>query len=386
MKIAFIVPGFSADEHDWCIPAHTDIVRALAHSHTVHVFAMRYPHRVDMYKIGNATVHSFNGVGSRGEGSARLWLTVAHAVAREHRQERFDVVHSIFGSEAGSVAVLAGKWLRVPSVAWLVNGELVGLAQIGYGADLLPRQRWMNRLILKYAAQVLCGCDNLTHAARTRNSQARVETLPLAVNTRRFHVAPGPERVSNSPRFINVGSLLPVKDQATLLRAFAITLRALPHAHLTIAGDGPLESALRGLANELGITANVTLAGNVSHDALPDLYRGVDVFVQSSLHEGQGMALLEAAACGCALCGTEVGVLTALARDGAAISAPVGSPEELATIMQTCFRERAALRERGRQIVEQEYNLERIQTRLEGVYHRLKQGDKVSFERDIARA
>jgi hypothetical protein len=44
MKIALIVPGFSAHEKDWCIPALLDYVRVLAQLAEVHVFKPRPPH------------------------------------------------------------------------------------------------------------------------------------------------------------------------------------------------------------------------------------------------------------------------------------------------------------------------------------------------------
>ena len=53
----------------------------------------------------------------------------------EHKRGPFDVIHAIFGSEAGCVAVGTGKWLGVPSVVWLVNGRPTGLRDIGYGAE-----------------------------------------------------------------------------------------------------------------------------------------------------------------------------------------------------------------------------------------------------------
>lgn len=411
MKIAFVVPGFSADENDWCIPAHTDLVRALARSHEVHVYAMRYPHRKDTYRLGNAIVHSFNGVGSSGGASARLWLTVLKALAREHRIPKnrmpFDVIHAIFGSEAGCAAVLAGKWLHVPSVVWLVDGELVGIPEIGYGADLIPRQRWMNKLILQYADHILCGCEATSAAARERNPHVRVETLPLGVNLERFHPlsaalpsdgmlspqnplsGPGSASDARAPdqiRFVNVGSLLPVKSQTTLLEAFGILCRELPNAHLTIAGVGPLETTLRALASQQGIGERVTFAGNVPHDELPSLYSGAAVFVQSSRHEGQGMALLEAGACGCAMCGTNKGALADLARAGAAIAAEDDSPTALATAMEKAYQIHPTLGPHGRQMVEREYNLERICARLEHLYMRLKQGGKFSLEHDVAGA
>lgn len=372
MKIAFIVPGFSADESDWCIPAHTDLVRALAETHTVHVFAMRYPHHSDTYAIGRATVHSFNGVGSRGAASARLWLRVLRAVEREHRRAPFDVVQSIFGGEAGCFATLAGKRLRVPSVVWLVNGELVGLPEIGYGADLMARQSWLNKLALGYANRILTGSEALTEAARARLSGQRadrVETLPLGVNTARFPLHP--RGANANAALVNVGSLLPVKDQAALLRAFARVREQVSGATLSIAGGGPLEAELNRLADELGIRSAVTFAGNLPHDQLPELYQRADVFVQSSRHEGQGMALLEAAASGCAVCGTAVGALRDLARQDAAIAVPPGSADALAGAILDTLRAPLSERARAGEIARCEYNLERICARLETMYRKL---------------
>lgn len=399
MKIAFIVPGFSASEDDWCIPAHTDIVCALARSHNVHVFAMRYPHRVDTYKIGAATVHSFNGVGRRGASSAHLWQNVWQAIVREHQCARFDVIHAIFGSEAGCVAVLAGKFLRVPSVVWMVNGELVGLREIGYGANLIARQRWMNNLILRLADRVLFGSAQAMEFARRRNSRARLEFLPLGVNTERFHpikpvVSRDPLAVSGSARdrrdgdalrLMNVGSLSPVKDQMMLLRAFEIVARKLSNARLTIAGSGVLENDLRALARELNLETRVNFVGNIAHDQLPNLYQGTDVFVQSSRHEGQGMALLEAAACGCAVCGTNVGALADLARADAGVAAAVGDANALARAIELAYAKRPELSARASQKVEREYNLPHVAARLENLYARLTRGEHIVVEHNVIR-
>lgn len=387
MRIAFIVPGFAADENDWCIPAHTDMVRTLAAEDDVHVFAMRYPHRADTYRIGKATVQSFGGAEVRGSGTALLWQRVMRVIAREHSHRKFDIIHAIFGGEAGCVAVLAGKCLRVPSVVWLVDGELVGLRDIGYGADLNLRLRELNEIVLRWADSILCGCAAMTEIAQARVGKTRracVETLPLGVNVERFIQEKEFQEIGNTryaigdtrkkgtdAHFVNVGSLLAVKDQATLLRAFALVRREIAGATLTIAGTGPLENNLRALADELQLDSCVTFAGNVPHENLPAFYRAADVFVQASRHEGQGMALLEAAACGCAVCGTNVGVLRDFAQRGAAIAAAVGDVPALAEAMQSAFRARARLCEQSKKITDSEYNLEHISNRLRALYARL---------------
>src|SRR5438128_1891358 len=57
----------------------------------------------------------------------------------------------------------------------------------------------------------------------------------------------------SSPRLLCVGRLIPIKGHVVLLRAFAEARRSLPSLRLDIAGRGPLQPALRGLAMEPGI-------------------------------------------------------------------------------------------------------------------------------------
>ena len=93
----------------------------------------------------------------------------------------------------------------------------------------------------------------------------------------------------------NVGRLHPDKDQATLLRGFALALARLPEqALLVIIGCGRLEQNLKDLAVELGIVERVRFLGQVPQARL--YFKAFDVFALSSDHEPFGMVLLEAMA------------------------------------------------------------------------------------------
>jgi phenylacetate-CoA ligase len=224
----------------------------------------------------------------------------------------------------------------------------------------------MNGLALQLADGIACGCGALAEAALKRLAPARrirVRLLPLGVNTARFSMRAHSALVA-APHFVNVGSLLPVKDHVLLLHAFARVRSELTGARLTIAGSGPLAGTLRTIASRLALDECVTFAGELAHDQLPALYSGAAVFVQSSRHEGQGMALLEAAACGCAVCGTNVGALRDLADREGAIPAPVADAGLLAAAMRDTFARRSVLAERAGQIVRNEYNLEQTAARL----------------------
>ncbi|MBW4792092.1 glycosyltransferase [Pseudomonas tolaasii] len=125
----------------------------------------------------------------------------------------------------------------------------------------------------------------------------------------------------------NVGRLHPDKDQATLLKGFAL---ALPHlsaeSRLAILGTGRLEKDLKSLARELQIADRVSFLGQV-----PDArryFRAFDAFALSSDHEPFGMVLLEAMAAGVPLLATSCGGAREVV-EGVGILFPFGDAEHL---------------------------------------------------------
>lgn len=93
----------------------------------------------------------------------------------------------------------------------------------------------------------------------------------------------------------NVGRLHPDKDQATLIRGFALSMSQLPpQSLLAIMGSGPLEVPLKALGAELGLGERVRFLGQVPYGRR--YFKAFDVFVLTSDHEPFGMVLLEAMA------------------------------------------------------------------------------------------
>ena len=104
-------------------------------------------------------------------------------------------------------------------------------------------------------------------------------------------------------RVLNVGILEKQKDQATLLRAFALVRDELDAVELTIVGEGSLRKALERLAQSLGIEDVVNFAGYSSDT--PKYYSRADVFVLSSIYEGFGVVVVEALSHGCSVVCTD---------------------------------------------------------------------------------
>jgi glycosyltransferase involved in cell wall biosynthesis len=91
---------------------------------------------------------------------------------------------------------------------------------------------------------------------------------------------------------INVGALVPHKDQATFLRAAAQVALVFPQAKFLILGEGPLRKELESLVEKLGLTDRVFLLGH--RPEVLEYVAMADLFVFSSVEEGLGSALLDA--------------------------------------------------------------------------------------------
>ncbi|WP_372722122.1 glycosyltransferase [Immundisolibacter sp.] len=151
------------------------------------------------------------------------------------------------------------------------------------------------------------------------------------------------------PVLLNVAQLRVQKDQATLLRAFAMVKKRRP-ARLLILGEGNQRPALEALTQELDIAADVRLAGFVSN---PLAYmRRARLFVLSSRYEGFGNVLAEALVCGCPIVSTDCpsGPSEILEHGNYGRLTPVGDANALAAAILAAMEEPvelAGLEQRG---------------------------------------
>src|SRR5215831_18511492 len=110
-----------------------------------------------------------------------------------------------------------------------------------------------------------------------------------------------------SPVVLCVSRLVPIKNVALFVDAVALVRRQRPDVRAVVAGDGPLESALKQRASALGIADAIRFAGYVDQTDLPRWYRVADVFVLSSDFDNSPNVALEAMASGLPVVATDVG-------------------------------------------------------------------------------
>ena len=374
MRIGLITPGFSASEEDWCVPALLDLVRVLAEHDEVTVFALRYPHRQNRYAVYGAEVWPTGGAQRAGLARLPILLRTLARILRQGRRRRFDVLHALWAHEPGLLAVLAGRWLKVPVAVSILGGELANLPDLDYGGERSRANRWLVARALGGADRVTVGSRWLGRCLEGQVPAAKLRRQPLGVDGDRFRPgSPGSAAppLAGDPKLLQVASLSPVKDHKTLLAAFAIVAGRYPGAHLHLVGEGELEGPVRAQAAELGLAERVVLHGAVDHGSLVDFYRQADLYVQSSRFESQGMAVLEATFCGCPVVGTGVGVAPELSATVG--SATPGDAADLARLMDAVLGD-SARRERlirAQAEAAREFELRAVVDRLRQHYRRL---------------
>lgn len=113
-------------------------------------------------------------------------------------------------------------------------------------------------------------------------------------------------------------ALLPHKNHERLLRAFREIKKELPRRKLVLTGAwetgfGKMTAAI----SELDLKDDVMMLGWVPFEDIPLIYRGAELFVYPTLHEGFGLPVLEAMASGVPVVCSRIEPLTEVAGDAA---------------------------------------------------------------------
>lgn len=300
--------------------------------------------------------------------SARGTRARLAAFARLLPQQRPDLVLTY---NWGAIeAAWAARRLRLPRVHH----------EDGFGADEAVRRRWRRNWLRQYLladAPVIVPSRRLYQIGRREWRLRQLHHLPNGVDLQRFAPAPAPAPApAAAPAAAcigSVGGLRPEKDQATLLRAFAV----LQHrdCSLRLCGDGPLRAPLQALAQELGIADRVQFAGAVADPAAE--YRRFTLFALSSRTEQMPLSQLEAMATALPVAATDVGDVAELlppACRGAIV--PPEQPQALAAAIDGLLADPERRQREGtanRLHCEQQYELGACLSRYLDVYRQAMQ-------------
>jgi glycosyltransferase involved in cell wall biosynthesis len=287
---------------------------------------------------------------------------LVRSLYRTFRNSPPDVVHC-HNATAAILAAVPARAAGVKSIIATRHGLVKPPYQLRRELKFALASRW---------------CDWIVGVCE--GTRTNLLAAPFAARDKIIHIYNGalPADISAVPRpkngftLLHVGRLAPTKDHATLLRAFALTRTHYPDLQLWMVGDGPLESSLRDLSKELGLSDCVTFFGEQA-DVSPFLL-AADLFVISSITEGLPVSLLEAMSAGLPAVVTDVGGMGEIARlSGAVTLVPSSDPKRLAGALCDAVARRQELPKMGRlasYCYEQYFKPERMLDEYMNLYNR----------------
>jgi glycosyltransferase involved in cell wall biosynthesis/2-polyprenyl-3-methyl-5-hydroxy-6-metoxy-1,4-benzoquinol methylase len=282
-----------------------------------------------------------------------------------HYPARYALLESIKGIERGAV---------IFDYHGVTPPELWGAS---YDRDLMVQG--IEGISLVHYADLAIAHSEFTKAELVRSSSYeidRIRVLPLAVPLEQFKPMDKDTRLirkyglQGQRVLLFVGRMAGNKRIDLLVKALAEIKEEIPNVKLLLVGDDSSSPAYvaiveeaKALARELGVAGDVIFTGRV--DKLPQYYNLCDVYVTSSLHEGFGVPIIEAMACGVPVAGSRSGALPETIGEAGLTFEP-GNVEDLANKVLSMFRDeelREKLRSKGLERVK-EYSLENYEERL----------------------
>ena len=146
-----------------------------------------------------------------------------------------------------------------------------------------------------------------------------IEVVHVGVNTELFKPLPSANRYLKTEGFkiLTVSRLHEYKGLEYLIKSMQQVIQQAPEAHLYILGKGPEEQRLKRLKENLDLDKHITfISESVPNYKMPELFAECDVYVQSSIVEPYGIAVVEAMSCGKPVLGTRVGGMMDTISDG----------------------------------------------------------------------
>ena len=273
----------------------------------------------------------------------------AALIIQRHGQSRPLHIHSHFTYGATAVALWAKRLAGIPYTITLHGSDLL----FDQPADLGSKLR-------EAAGIVSISQFNIDHLAQHYPDipNKRIRLIRMGIRPLHDQLPPRPTRQTQL-RILSVGRLSVHKAQHDLIDACARLRDQGIKFSCTIIGEGELRSALSKQIQNLKLEGQVELAGARYHDEVLAAYGQYDLFVLSSITEGQPLVLMEAMRAGIPVIATTISAIPELIQDGGCL-VPPADPAALASAIAEFSRNpelALAKTRRAAEIVKREYDL-----------------------------
>ena len=260
------------------------------------------PRWAKWWKKGQAGIHFYY----------LLWQWFAYKFAKTiHEKEKFDCVHHITFVSIRQPSFMG--LLGIPFIFGPVAGgeKSPWRLRLSYGArgifmdmirdvsNLFIKIDPLMRTTFKKSHKIFVTSTQTKELVPIKYQEKTKLQLAIGLDTKQFDLDfPDKNKKGKPFKLLYMGRFLYWKGMDIGIRAFALFLKNVPNARLTMVGSGPEKKRWHHLSKQLGISAQVDWIPWVERDQISNLYTQHDLFLFPSLHDSGGMVSLESIAHG----------------------------------------------------------------------------------------
>jgi glycosyltransferase involved in cell wall biosynthesis len=171
----------------------------------------------------------------------------------------------------------------------------------------------------------------------------------------------------HNPVLLTVSGLEPEYDLQLQIDVLGLILEGYPNAGLVIIGSGSIEGELRESIAGKSYGPHILLCGDLPHEDTLLAMRACDLFLRTSLYDGDSIAVREALHVGAPVIATDTGM-----RPSGIHLIPLSNPGALARAIEQHLSRPRERREPGQATKE---NLEAVVTLYRELMHEMGKGD-----------
>jgi colanic acid/amylovoran biosynthesis glycosyltransferase len=216
------------------------------------------------------------------------------------KANKIDVVFAEYGT-VGAMVTQACKAANVPLVVNFHGADAHHQPTVN---ENLP----FYKSLFEYASGIVVVSHDMADALIALGApKDKIHWNPCGVDTNLFKAL---NLTKTQPNYLSVGRFVAKKSPCSVIRAFNTVAKAIPDAHLTMVGNGPLLDEAQALVNKLMLQSRVDFPGVLPSAQIIELFKQTRCFVQHSVtttegdKEGTPVTILEAGASGLAIVST----------------------------------------------------------------------------------
>ena len=229
-------------------------------------------------------------------------------------------------------------------------------------------------LSLPRAKAIICVAESMrANLEEIAGPLPNLHVIPCGVDVSKFT----PSTPSDGFNVISVARFAEKKGSLKSIQAFEILLQEFPTAHLRMVGDGPLWEEAKNYVSSQGLSENIHFLGAMGQSEYLPLLQESTVFIQHSVltpsgdSEGTPVAILEASACGLAICSTRhAGIPEAVIEEKTGLLVDEHDVKGMAEALKKLASNPSLTRSYGaaaRKHMEEQYDVVKLSAKIKGL-------------------